>query len=237
MKEKKVKLSNAPTLLTFKESAAKAGSKGTILFYHGLKAKKEGNRKEYESLAEKGFLVAGIDNVGHGERAYPDFDSMAKSWGEFEVFFSQMVRECALEIPRLIDNLIESYGIDSNKIGVCGISMGGYIAYSAILSDSRIKVATPILGSPTSKSNLVENPKNFPEKFYPTALLSQNAGQDTSVNPKFAREFHKKLRPYYEKAPERLKYIEYPDSGHFMVEKDWDELWENVVNWFVNFLV
>lgn len=236
MNEINLKLSEVPALLTFKETPEKAGKKGTILFYHGLKAVKEGNRKEYDSLAEKGFLVAGIDNVGHGERLYPDFDRRAKSKEEFDIFFTGMVRETAEEVPEIINELIKTYKINSEKIGICGISMGGYITYSAIIKEPRLKVAAPILGSPSWKYGLKDTPENFPEKFFPVALLSQNAGKDESVNPRFAREFHEQLEPFYKEKPERLKYIEYPDSGHFMREEDWAELWDNTVEWFEKFL-
>jgi len=235
IKELNIKLAGAPALLTFRDTPEKAGQKGTILFYHGLKANKEGNRKEYKSLAEKGFIVAGIDNIGHGERLYPDFDERAKTREAFETFFTDMVRETSEEIPGIIEDIWRKYKIDREKIGICGISMGGYIVYAAILIEPRLKVATAILGSPNWKTESIKSPHNNPEKFYPVALLSQNAGKDESVPPGFAKELHKKLKDYYKETPEKLKYIEYPESGHFMREEDWNDLWENVLNWCCRF--
>ena len=236
IKELNVKLADAPALLTFRGTPIEAGKKGTILFYHGLKARKEGNRKEYKSLAQKGFLVAGIDNVGHGERLYKNFDDRAKTKEAFEIFFTGMVRETAEEVPIIIEELVKNYKINRDKVGICGISMGGYITYSAILIEPSLKAATPILGSPKWKSSLEKSPHNHPEKFFPVALLSQNAGKDESVSPVFAKDFHRKLEPFYKEKPEKLKYIEFPDSGHFMIEEDWNELWDNTVNWFCKFL-
>ncbi len=41
----------------------------------------------------------------------------------------------------------------------------------------------------------------------------------------------------YRDCPERLQHYEYPDSGHFMRESDWNLLWERTVQWFEKYLV
>ncbi|MBI2265240.1 MAG: hypothetical protein HYU64_08715 [Armatimonadetes bacterium] len=54
--------------------------------------------------------------------------------------------------------------------------------------------------------------------------------------PHGAREFHKALEPYYAKAPERQRFIEFEGVGHFMPEEAWNRLWNNVLSWFERFL-
>jgi DHA2 family multidrug resistance protein len=56
--------------------------------------------------------------------------------------------------------------------------MGGYITYAAVVADPRIRVATPILGSPQWKLPWAESPHGHVHRFFPTALLSQTAGVD-----------------------------------------------------------
>ena len=68
------------------------------------------------------------------------------------------------------------------------------------------------------------------------ALLSQTAHHDIRVLPNFARELHQQLIPYYSQAPERLHYIEYPDSAHDLSTQDWRLAWDNVVHWFERFM-
>lgn len=234
----RMELASVPALLMFEENALEAGAKGTILFYHGLTASKEVQTKELSSLAQRGFLAVGLDNVGHGERREPDF-TRRFSIGNPNVLNNLLdaVRATAKEIPQVIDELLRRGFADPEKIGVSGISMGGYITYAAVLADRRIKAAAPILGSPKWKTSDMESPHHHPDKFFPTALLAQNAGDDQNVPPKFAREFHKCLQPFYKEKPERLCYIEYPGAGHFMPEHDWNQLWENVLQWFEHFLV
>jgi len=236
IKEIKTKICNAPALIVFQDSYEKAGANGTILFYHGLKACKEGNLKELRSLAMVGFLAVGIDNEGHGERLYPDFEERLSSSDGFEKFFFRMVKDTIDEIPEIIDHLIKNKMSDPSKIGICGISMGGYITYGGILKDRRIKAAAPVLGSPKWKNSIMESPHHYPEKFFPTAILSQNAGKDFTVPAGMAEEFHNTLKPYYKEEPEREKFLVFPDSEHFMIESDWNCLWNNVVEWFERYL-
>jgi uncharacterized protein len=236
IKQENLWINSVPMAIFYKHTPEKAGTYGTILFYHGLKSSKEGNTKELRELAEKGFLAAGIDNAGHGERCYTDLDSLMASGNFFQNVFLDMVRKTAGEVPVLIDELAGRGWSKPDRIGVCGISMGGYIAYSAVTIDPRIKAAVPILGSPKWTSENEDSPHKHPHRFFPTALLAQNAGMDLSVPPMFARAFNGVLKPYYKDMPERLKYIEFPDSGHFMLEHDWNYLWTNTLEWFEKFL-
>jgi alpha-beta hydrolase superfamily lysophospholipase len=219
--------SQTPALILFPD---KTPSKGTILFYHGLKACKETGLKELTSLASRGFIAVGIDNVGHGERAYDE--DRIHPFDTYEEFFLDMVKKTALEIPEIVDDLVKR-GWGEN-FGVSGISMGGYIAYSSVIQEPRIKAVAPILGSPCWKTE--DSPHNHPDRFYPVALLAQNAGKDEAVPARYSREFCEKLKHYYKNDKSRLCYTEFPDSGHFMQENEWNELWENTLLWFDKFL-
>ena len=81
-----------------------------------------------------------------------------------------------------------------------------------------------------------DSPHLHLDRFYPTALLSQTAGLDTNQPPGAVRAFHQQLAPYYVQAPERLRYIEYPNSPHDLRRQDEEEAWNAVVNWFEIFL-
>lgn len=238
IQELRLHLSGVPAWLLFADSPVEAAARGTVLFYHGFTACKDVQGKELASLAQRGFLAVGLDNVGHGERRYANFDKHFSFITPNALKnFIAAVRETALEVPEVIDALLRQGLVHPDKIGVSGISMGGYIAYGAVLADSRIRASAPILGSPKWGSMHKDSPHFFPHKFYPAALLSQNAGDDQNVPPHFARDFHKSLEPYYAEDRERLVYLEYPGVGHFMPEHEWSVLWENVLRWFEKFLV
>lgn len=226
-------------MLVYKESKAAASKNGVVVFYHGLGVCKEENEKELISFANAGMLAVGVDNYGHGERRYPDFDKRFGVYGtqNFEKELYTAIDHCADEISLIIDDLIANHGVCANKIGVCGISMGAHIAYAAAIRDRRIKAAAPILGTPSWKAFYDKSPALRAAEFFPCAILSQTGGADEVVPPGPAREFHAELKKYYSVIPEREMYIEFDGSGHTVPEQDWYMLWDNVISWFDKFLI
>jgi uncharacterized protein len=78
-----------------------------------------------------------------------------------------------------------------------------------------------------------ESPHLHLDRFFPVALLSQVASKDTNVLPEFAHALHHRLVPYYAQAPERLHFIEYPNSPHDLSAEDWEKAWDMVATWFL----
>ena len=231
-------LSTAPALILYQGDLARAAQRGTILFYHGLGSCKESQEKEIVSLAKHGFLSIAIDNIGHGERRYRDFEQRFSSKNpDLEADLTKAVQETAQEVPDVVQAIIDKGLAHPQKIGICGISMGGYIVYASLLQERRIQAAVSILGSPKWKVHASQSPCHFPDCFFPVAFLAMNAGADRSVPPQSAREFHERLKPFYSSSPEKLCYREYPGADHFMPEKDWNDLWEKTLQWFDRFLV
>lgn len=228
--------SGIPVVLVAAGRFEEAASRGTILFFHGLGADKESNLKEYVSLSQHGFLPVGIDNAGHGQRRYPDFElcfgpEAAASWREH---FVRAVYETALGLPELIDALAAEGLVRAGRLGACGISMGACIVYRAVTLEKRIVAATAILGSPDLGT--ADSPHLQPGSFFPVALLSQNAALDEVVDPGQARGFHARLSPLYTSSPDRQGYIELAAEGHMMSESGWEERWKNAIEWFERFL-
>lgn len=227
------RLADVPAVLISEGPPQAAAARGAVLFFHGLGASKETHLDDLAPLARAGKLVVALDNVGHGERP-PSAEQLALvhrlGW---QGAFLEAVRLTADEVPRLIDALQAQYA--ARRIGVSGVSMGGYIAYGAVLRDRRIAAAAPILGSPNWDS-LPHSPHRQASLYFPCALLAQNAGRDTTVPPRFARAFHAELAPFYAAAPERLEYVEYPGSAHFMEERDWLACRDRTAAWFERFL-
>lgn len=224
-KEKK-QIKHIPTALVYKGHLQEASQKGCIFFFHGLRASKDVQSKELESLAEHGFLVVGVDNVGHGERLYPDFETRfaPDNPSQFETEFVEAVWGTAQDVTILIDELTQAELIHPGKIGAAGISMGGFIIYSAITLEPRINVAATIVAAPPPQHQL--------DKFSAVYLLSQNAGLDENVPNHHTRDFHQQLQNYYPDYDNRFAYVEYPDSPHFMREEDWHTCWGQLIGWF-----
>lgn len=243
-----IRIGEIPALVLHNNTFEKAAANGTIIFYHGFASTKEAGNKELESLMNEGYLVVAVDNVGHGERRLPHFDDhFSDCDGNFNNTFTEAVSNTAREVSRVIDYVVLRLAPKAEKFAVSGISMGGYIAFRAVLCDRRISVAVPILGSPKWKvgpdSPLnIFSPHKFPKMFYPCKILSLNGGADKSVPPEDTRELHKILEEIYrsklvegkentEKLGQLIQYVEIENAPHFMSEEDWALLWGKVLNW------
>lgn len=154
--------------------------------------------KELESLAGQGFLAVGVDNVGHGERRYPDFDRrLSQDNPDYNENFLRAVLETARETPRLLDALLEKGLAREDRIGALGISMGAFIAYTAVTLEPRLRVVVALVGSPEWPLDLPASPHRQLKRFDRVRLLSQTAGQDAVVPSRYARAFHGRLTEMY----------------------------------------
>ena len=235
-------LASVPALAMFRQSPERGAKRGTILFYHGFRDSKEEYKPILQRLADADFLAIGIDGIGHGERRYPDFEVRFPPFEprlmgnmQLEAAFLHTVQATVREIPLIIDTLLERQWAVPKRIGISGLSFGGLVTYAAVVTDRRIRAAAPVVGSPQWKLPWPESPHLHCDRFYPTALLSQTAGKDTNQRPDLVRAFHQHLAPYYVHAPQRLRYIEYPDSAHDLSPEDWEQAWNAVVRWFETF--
>jgi hypothetical protein len=229
-------LAGVPALAVHRGSREEALRRGTVLFFHGLGGSKEVNERELGVFAERGLFAVGLDAVGQGERRYADFDErFAPGNPRLEEEFLQVVEATANEVPGVLDALV-SLGADPERLGISGVSQGGFICYRALLLDRRLRVAVALLGSPEWALPMRESPHHHLEDFFPVALFSQTAGLDDVVHPSLARNFHERLEPLYARAPERLRYREFPLSGHMMRPEDWDEAIRDAADWLLRFL-
>ena len=239
MHTKKLYLASAPALMMFNDSLEERARQGTLLFYHGFGDAKESYPAVLERFAQAGFGVVSVDGIGHGERRYPDFaqrfppiEPPLAGSEQLEAAFLAVVSATALEVPSIIDELIARKWAQAGRIGIAGLSFGGFVSYAAVVADKRIQVAASVVGSPQWRLPLPESPHLHPERFFPTALLSLVGGRDTNVLPEFARALHERLEPYYAQSLERLSYVEYPDAPHIFSPADWEKAWERVTVWF-----
>ena len=223
---------DVPVLIIY-DDLESARNRGCILFFHGFFGSKESNIDILRNLAEDGYIVVGVDNYGHGKRKLENFGEVFSDKNpNIEENFLNAVIKTAHNVPSLIDELIKRNFAREDKIGMAGISMGGYITYTAITIDTRIKTAVSIIGSPKYKLNIPESPHNHIDKFNKVHLLSQNVTNDSVVPTKFTSEFHEKLKIEYKDYSSRFNYIEYPKSDHMMVVEEWEWSVERLREWF-----
>ncbi|WP_420127392.1 alpha/beta hydrolase family protein [Longimicrobium sp.] len=220
-------IAGVPLLLAMPDDAA--GPLPAVLWFHGFGVDKETHRKELRQLAEAGFVAVGVDAAGHGARRLPDLDArQAAPHAQALRTMIELAWRTADEVPALVRGLVEEGLADGGRIGVTGVSMGGYVVYAAVLTEPAIRAAVSILGSPEWPEG--DSPHRHLDGFRRTALLSVTAERDENVPPAAARELHRRLA---EAEPDSAmhRYVELPGAVHLMSEEHWNRAMDETLRW------
>jgi len=240
-----------PTLSCFKGSG---DHKPLVIFSHAFMGAKEAFTDHLQTFAELGYYAVSLENRGHGERSMPGFIVkkvfMEKKLNVYEV--RKLIKETADDMVILINHFVKEGGIDEDRIGIIGVSMGGFSALRTLVMEDRIKVVAPIIASPYFNEipedvPIVKDPETMQklkdysdryspafhlDRFYPRAILLQIGGRDIHFSGENVKEFCHTLGPYYEKNPDRLKLIVHDNVAHEFTQP----MWNNVINWFRKYL-
>lgn len=251
MEHGKLTNENIPVLLFYPKLANKLP---VVFFVHGFSGNKNWDIGNGIRLAQEGFFTVILDARNHGERHNVSFfksfdnDDFVKS----NDMYIQLRLDTAKDISTLIDFLKDDERVDSSRIGMSGVSMGGFITFSTILLEKRIKAAAPIIASPVwdyyqydekIDQDDVEDPlfHNYIKQYEPytnyklmspTALLVQNGDADSVVSIDGARKLDEKMKVLYHEMPDHYQLIEYPGVGHTVTT----EMIDQVIEWFKKFL-
>jgi dienelactone hydrolase len=236
LQELAARLGEAPVLVLSEGSPEEAARRGTVLVYHGLGGHKGVQRPELERLAGAGFLAVGVDAVGHGERRWPDYAERFGADDEVaDRAFHAIVAATAAEVAGLVDALQARGWVHPGRLGLAGVSMGAYVGYGAALAERRLGAVVAIIGSPVW-AGVPGSPHLAPERFFPLPLLSVTAEQDVVVPTGPVHRLHAELKARYAAAPERLRHLVWPESGHLMRQDDWRATWTEALAWFDRWL-
>ena len=177
-----------------------------VICLHGTGGSKDdANIKSllYE-FTKLGFMAVAIDARFHGERVNKmpgrNFytEAISKAWQNTDPakqthpFFFDTV----YDLWKLVDYLITRNDVDSTRIGMMGISMGGIETWLAASVDTRVKVAVPVIAAQSFKWSL-ENDRWQGRAKTIWAAHEQAAKDlgDTGVNKKNVKVLWDKLLP------------------------------------------
>lgn len=218
-----------------------------VFFMHGYTGSKMGDIAYGVRLAEEGFFTVLIDARLHGERKPADFEALFGEPDAFKTTCFDMVCGNVEDIQAIIDDLQGDTRVDTQRIGITGISMGGFTSFMLALQDDRIKALAPMIASPTwdvlLSSEELQGDSEFNlrlreadallhvERLLPMALLVQNGVEDQVIPIQGARDLDTTIRRI---APDKedYQYIEYEGTGHIVPP----EMFEAVVAWLHKYL-
>jgi dienelactone hydrolase len=193
-------------LLIYKPISKQIKKLPVVICLHATGGSKDGDaiKSLLYRFSKLGFMAVGIDARYHGERvkATPGHnfyvEAIIKAWQnkdaakqEHPFFF-----DTVYDLWRLVDYLTGRSDVDTNRIGMMGISMGGIETWMAASVDTRIKVAVPVIAAQSFKWSL-EN-----DRWQGRAGTIRGAHQqvakelgDTGVNVKNVKALWDKLLP------------------------------------------
>lgn len=135
-----------PVLKCFQKQVRR---KPLIILLHGFRENKQSWISHLQNLAEHSYNTVALDNKNHGERREPDFITQVYREGNLKAHeVRRSIKETAEDVSRLIDYSVAATTVDQNRIGMAGVSMGGFVTFRALVIEKRIKVAAPIISSP-----------------------------------------------------------------------------------------
>jgi dienelactone hydrolase len=201
--------------------------KPAVVYYHGVVQRKEvyvDSHPLARLLADAGCVVALPDAPGHGER--PAGATIVERLRQsLPREFCADIEQAGDEAPALYDWLAPLPGVDPTRLGVAGLSMGGFTAavVASRLRD-RLRAAVCIAGSagleecmaatdsiapgkwgPPDRSLDAEtrariariDPLHYPERFAPLPLLLLHGERDTWNPPSTTQKFAAQVAPHY----------------------------------------
>ncbi len=213
-----------PIALLYAGPLEAARARGTLLCFHGLGSSKEEWLHDLTQVAECGFVDVGFDSYGHGERRDLAFTrTYDQAQPTFWPNFVSAIQETSAEVPRLIDDLTQRGLTDPDRVGAIGVSMGGFIVYSALRLEPRLKAVVTLVSSPQWWGlEHPDSPHRHFEAFSRVRLLSLTAGRDEVVPNRFTYALHDRLRAHFSDYESRMAHHVYPASDHHL-NPDWHE--------------
>ncbi|MCA8977395.1 MAG: alpha/beta fold hydrolase [Planctomycetes bacterium] len=184
--------------------------RASVILLHGHAAAADVHLGDGEAFVGDGQEVVLPDAPGHGRREDGRLARIAALPDDLRFAAIEAVaREWVMELPELAAWCRQR---GAERVGLVGISMGGFAALGALARPCPFDAIAALLAAP----NLVTAADITPGR--PPLLLGL-AGRDTSVPPEpgrgFARDYGAELH-------------EYPESEHMMRGEDWRDLWRHV---------
>lgn len=208
-----------------------------------------------DELARRGYAVIAIDSPGWGDRGPLVYEQQQALASNYFNLGRSLAGEVAYEDMRAVDFLASLDGVDKDRIGVLGFSMGGFRAWQlAALSDK--VAATAVISWFGTYSGLMQPGNNVlrgQSAFYmlhpgipaqldipdiasiaaPKPMLIFSGGQDKLFPPQAVSQAFAKVHKVWssQQADDKLLTKTWPQLGHVFYQAQQDEVFPWLDRW------
>jgi dienelactone hydrolase len=141
-----------PTIIL--KQTARRSRLPVVVYLHGTGKSKNSRPELLRDLARRGYLAVAIDARYHGDRV-PGGAAGSKEYDEAAVAAWRtnpgvkqeypFWYDTAFDLWRTVDYLVTRQDVDTDRIGMMGLSMGGVEIWLAASVDTRVKVSIPMI--------------------------------------------------------------------------------------------
>ncbi len=246
IEEERKKVGEIPLLRFYPKNSNK--KLPTVIYYHGWSSNKNFQRFKASTIALYGFQVIVPDAINHGVRNPINFEEE----NAIEKYFWDTVLHTVEESSRFLAGIKKYDKTDSDRIGVMGSSMGGFIGSGVLIKNEEIKTLIAFNGAcswiemdkilreeaevPEAKEDLIETLKKYDpmkniDMLNQRPVLMLHGDIDTSVPIEGQRSFYEKAINNY-KDKDKLKLYEVPDMNHHITA----DMLQKAVMWARNYI-
>ncbi|MCC2252144.1 prolyl oligopeptidase family serine peptidase [Virgibacillus sp. AGTR] len=195
-----------------------------MLLYYGWSSSIQENIFFAHVLSKFGYQVYIPELPFHGERGKPGSEEV----GKWEAIYTSIQ-----ESRHIVDHIKKIPSVDTDNLGLIGISMGGYISSHIFVHEKSFRTLININGSSAwQKSERIANlfsgntkdkyetfikesdPINFIKDMYPRSILLLHGKEDKVVPVYSQRAFYQKASEYYADKNNKVELKEFPKLNH-----------------------
>lgn len=179
-----------------------------VLFLHGAGERGDDNKAQLVHIAP----IFASDSIRNLYPSYVVFPQCPEDeyWGAVDTTGGTWTLSSSLEpekslvgVMKLLDNMIDLYPVDTNRIYISGLSMGGFGTFDYLARDpNKFAAAIPICGG--GDTAFAKNYAHVPMKIF-------HGADDQVVSPQLSRDIYQAL---LQAGAKDVEYIEFPGVGH-----------------------
>lgn len=208
-----------------------------------------------DELASRGYAVIAIDSPGWGDRGPMVYEQQQALASNYFNLGRSLAGEVAYEDMRTVDFIAAHAGVDKDRIGVVGFSMGGFRAWQLAALSEKV-AATAVISWFGTYNGLMQPGNNVlrgQSAFYmlhpgmparmdipdiasiaaPKPMLIFSGGKDKLFPQEAVKEAFDKAHQVWssQHADDKLLTKSWPDLGHVFYQEQQDEVFPWLDKW------